>query len=185
MADFQQEDDDIIVEGFVGGRRQKETPAIPTAALASPRKSRWQVWAALTTLVLISAVGYGVQSFLAKVKLRVFVAASEAFQHEPGTRSDGDKKDDGTQSAEFRLVNLYPCVVVTRDKQRADYFVTITIHRYLQRDLFGNWADAELSISKPNGDVALLESFFQNERSIADIGQMPVDRTGEFLCKKH
>ena len=164
------------------GEGVAKAPAPFVASLIPPSRSEGWAWAALLAVAFLAAVGFGVWRYLAQRKVRVFVAASSTTQQEDGLTSAGDTREDETQAAEARLQE-YPCIVITTDKQRADFIVNISIQRYSQQDLSGNWAYANLSVSKGTGEVVLMDSFSQNRDSTADIAQMPPDRAAQFLCK--
>jgi hypothetical protein len=75
------------------------------------------------------------------------------------------------------------CIVLTNNKDQANYIVEITVERH-PADLSGDFGDAMLSITKRNGDIVLINSFYQDPKSTEDIAQQPITKTWEVLCSK-
>ena len=116
---------------------------------------------------------------------RVWVIYSEKYQDaDPLREKDYEQDADDNLFAEERLSwqisEDKTCMVLTHDKQKADYVVRISVVRYLSGgNTFGR---ADLSITKRNGDVILVESFYQDRKSAEDIAQQPITRTWGVLC---
>jgi hypothetical protein len=72
------------------------------------------------------------------------------------------------------------CIVLTRERQKADFVANISVIRYGGGgDLYGT---ASLLITKANGDVVLAEGLYQGRDFTADIAQQPITRVWETLC---
>jgi hypothetical protein len=55
-------------------------------------------------------------------------------------------------------------MVLTHDKQRADYIVSISVIRVPVNAPPGIFGEASLSVAKRNGDVVLVENFYQDRK---------------------
>ena len=109
---------------------------------------------------------------------RVFVSYLE--------KCEGEERDtNNTVFAEerlgWRISENKGCIVLTHDRKKADYLVSISVIRGINSQIFGQ---DSLSITKRNGDVVLADSFYQDLKSAEDIGQQPITRTWELLCQK-
>lgn len=120
---------------------------------------------------------------------RVWVEYSEKYQdRDPRRTQDYESVDkDNELFAEERLGWLMAsnkdCIVLTRDKRRADVLVSISVIRYINGgDAFG---EAHLSIARNDGDVLLVETFHQgrNRNAGEDIAQQPIIKTWNTLCE--
>ncbi len=151
--------------------------------------------ALLACVALVVAACAGLGFYLWGTPKRVWVTYTEKWQDYPGGE---DYKRDAEWDAALKLSaeqQLKPCVVLTHDRQNADYIVSISVVRYGSSTLPGlrepppglaPYGQAWLSIAKRNGDVMLVDSFLQNQNSAEDIGQQPVIRAREFVChQKH
>jgi hypothetical protein len=114
------------------------------------------------------------------------VRAFEKDDFEGGTQLPAE--DDTLSTEEGILVSMDAGVcVVTHNKTRADYLVTISVTRHGgDANRFG---DAELSVERANGDVVVSETFSQyahhsNGRVDDDIAQQPLKALVNLLCKK-
>ncbi len=109
---------------------------------------------------------------------RVWVEYSEKYKQD-----DYEKPADDPLLAEQRLQWLISenkgCIVLTRNRARADYLVSISVTRNIGGATFG---DASLSITDKNGDVVVAESFYQDRDSREDIATMPISATWRHLC---
>jgi hypothetical protein len=111
---------------------------------------------------------------------RVWVEYSEKYQDKnPMRTEDYERVDKENQLfAEERLGRLIAsnkdCIILTRDKQKADLLVSISVIRYIGGgDTFG---EAKLSITKHNGDVLLTDTFYQDRNSAEDIARQPISK---------
>jgi len=118
---------------------------------------------------------------------RVWVEYSEKTQDQNPMRTEDlevvDK--DSELLAEERLGWLIAsnkdCIILTHDKKKADLLVSISVIRYINGgETFGR---AALSITKRNGDVFLIETFYQDRNSAEDIAQQPVSKVWDALCQ--
>ena len=144
-------------------------------------------WAVIAVF-LLGAVGAYIsyrQFFRPK---RVFLTRHQTFQIESGVKAKDDLEEDDSPDAEQRLSWMMKerprCIVLTHNRQTADFVVNITVNRF-PTDRSGNFGNADLSIVKRNGDVIWLDSFEQNLKSTEDIGQAPLNKAWEVLCGPH
>lgn len=118
---------------------------------------------------------------------RVWVAYSEKYQDADLMRKEDYEQDVNNklfaeERLGWRIAGDSRCMVLTRDRQRADYIVSISVVRYINGgDTFGT---ASLSIAKRDGDIVLVDSFSQNFKSTEDIAQQPITKTWDVLCHK-
>ena len=112
----------------------------------------------------------------AKRPRRVSVTYSEKWRS-----ADDSKKEWPTDNDEILVEQKlnHACFVLTRNKARADYLVSIQVIRYMGGDTFG---EAKLNILNAHGDVVLAETFFQDRTSKEDIAQQPITETWNTLC---
>jgi hypothetical protein len=147
---------------------------------------RWKVIVALVLLVL--ATGFYICYRQVLRPKRVFLTRHQTFQLQSGLKGKDDIEEDDSLSAEQRLSSMMTesprCIVLTQNKQKADFIVKISVSRF-PTDFLGDFATADLSIAKRNGDVILVDAFEQNLKSAEDIAQSPLNRTWEVLCGKH
>lgn len=122
---------------------------------------------------------------------RVFIRSAEKLEDtvENQVFSTTDRSIDAEERFQAWIAGTTPCLVLTRNKDRADFLVHIDVTRYNPVQLFGAgnelWADGQLSVLRSNGDVVLNEYFFQGTgmwRAKDDIGQQPLKRVRELLC---
>jgi hypothetical protein len=148
------------------------------------RENDWNFQLAVVILVLIGIVMGAYVYSEKRTPKRVFLTRSQTFP-EADVKSKHDIVEDDSLDAEQRLSSLMlgnpHCIGLTHNKQNANYTVEITVQRH-PTDLLGNFADATLSITKSNGDVVLVESFYQDKNSKDDIAQQPITKTWEVLC---
>lgn len=118
---------------------------------------------------------------------RVWVEYSEEYQDKNPKRIEDYKwaDKDNASFAEERLASLVTsnkdCIVLTRDKRKADLLVSVSVIRYVNGgDTFG---EAKLSITKRNGDVLLIDTFYQDRNSAEDIAQQPISKVWGTLCQ--
>lgn len=139
----------------------------------------------LGSILVVAALAMGIYLYVeSRMPKRVFLTRSQRFQ-ETDVKSKDDLIEDDSLDAEQRLGFLLPnkpqCIVLTHNKMNADFIVEIMVERYAT-NVLGNFADATLSITKANGDVVLVDSFYQNRSSKDDIAQQPISKTWEVLC---
>jgi hypothetical protein len=117
----------------------------------------------------------------------VWISYSEKY-HDAGPARTEDYEADHTGEglfAEERLmwrIKEHPgCVVLTHDRQHADFIVSISVVRFLGGgNVFG---EASLYIQRAKGDVVAAERFYQGPESREDIAQQPVTTLWETLCE--
>jgi hypothetical protein len=138
-------------------------------------------------IVIMAGGAYSIFRWMRSPK-RVWVEYAERYEN----RLDASRQKDYVRVAEEeelfaeeqlgrRIRDNPRCMVLTRDRNKADYLVSITVIRYVGGgEIFG---EATLSMSKRNGDVLTSERFFQTRTSVADIAQMPVSRTWQIICE--
>src|SRR6266446_3610836 len=131
----------------------------------------------LASIFVVVVLAMGIYLYVeSRMPKRVFLTRSQRYQ-DTDVKSKDDTVEDDSLNAEQRLSFLLSdkrqCIVLTHNKTNADYIVEITVERY-PTDAFGNYADATLSITKVNGDVVLVEGFYQNRASKDDIAQQPI-----------
>ncbi len=139
----------------------------------------------LASIFVVVVLAMGIYLYVeSRMPKRVFLTRSQRYQ-DTDVKSKDDTVEDDSLNAEQRLSFLLSdkrqCIVLTHNKTNADYIVEITVERY-PTDAFGNYADATLSITKVNGDVVLVEGFYQNRASKDDIAQQPISKAWEVLC---
>lgn len=116
---------------------------------------------------------------------RVWVSYMEKYGDE------GQEKDRRLFAEErlgWRISQDKNCMLLTHDRQTADYVADISVVRGLdiytgggrEERVFGT---AILSITKQNGEVVLTDSFYQNLKSKEDIGQQPITGMWDALCR--
>ena len=69
--------------------------------------------------------------------------------------------------------------MLTRDRQKANFVVSISVVRYVGGNLYGT---ANLLFTKADGDVVLADTFYQDRDSRADMAQEPITASWETLC---
>jgi hypothetical protein len=151
------------------------------------RENDWRLRPLLALIVLIT-VTVGIYAYVQNhAPQRVFLTRSQRYQNEYGVKSQDDIVEDDTLDAEQRLSFLMSgnprCIVLTNNKDQANYIVEITVERH-PANLLGHFADAMLSITKRNGDIVLIDSFYQDRKSTDDIAQQPITKVWEVLCSK-
>jgi hypothetical protein len=109
---------------------------------------------------------------------RVWVSYLEKYE---GDERDTDNRVFGEERLGWRISENKGCMVLTHDRKKADYVVSISVIRGINAEIFG---EASLSIAKGNGEVVTTESFYQDHKSAEDIGQQPITKTWEVLCQK-
>jgi hypothetical protein len=152
------------------------------------RENDWRRLWPLAVLIILIAVAMGIYAYVENhAPQRVFLTRSQRYQNEYGVKSQDDIVEDDTLDAEQRLSWLMSgnprCIVLTNNKDQANYIVEITVERH-PANLLGHFADAMLSITKRNGDFVLIDSFYQDRKSTDDIAQQPITKTWEVLCSK-
>jgi len=103
---------------------------------------------------------------------------------------DGQEKDDrffAEERLQGRISGNPSCMVLTHNRQSADYIADISVVRGIDLYTGGGPQDrvfgaATLSVAKQDGDVVLVDSFFQNLKSKEDIGQQPITEVWEHFC---
>ena len=80
-----------------------------------------------------------------------------------------------------QLPSTKGCMVLTHNRQKADYVVSIAVIRYVDAGLFYS-SEAILSITKGNGDVVLVDYLTQDSNSTEDVGQQAITKMREVLC---
>jgi hypothetical protein len=150
------------------------------------RESDWSLWPVATVLILLVAIGF--YAYVENRTNRVFLTRSQKFETEYGVNNKDDTVENDSLDAEQRLSFLMSgnpnCFVLTHDREQANYIVKITVERHPEDPVLHHFGDAMLSITKRNGDVALIDSFYQTRDHGDDIAQQPITRTWEFLCSK-
>ena len=80
-----------------------------------------------------------------------------------------------------QLPSTKGCMVLTHNRQKADYVVSIAVIRYVDAGIsYGN--EAILSITKGNGDFVLVDYLTQDSNSTEDVGQQAITKLREVLC---
>lgn len=148
------------------------------------QESHWNL-RLVTGILVVIVLAIGIYLYLeSRMPKRIFLTSSERFQA-TDVKSKDDSVEDDSLYAEQGLGNLLsnkpPCIVLTHNKRNADYVVEIMVEHYPANAL-GIFADATLSITKANGDVVLVQSFFQSHDSKDEITQRPVSKTWDILC---
>jgi hypothetical protein len=151
------------------------------------RESDWRL-RPLIVLIILVTVAAGIYFYVENhAPRRVFLTRSQRYQNDYGVKSQDDIVEDDTLDAEQRLSFLMAgiprCIVLTKNKDQANYVVEITVERH-PPNLMGQFANAMLSVTKRNGDIVLIESFYQDSKSTDDIAQQPITKTWEVLCSK-
>jgi hypothetical protein len=152
------------------------------------RENDWRSLRTVAAFIILITVTIGIYAYEEKhAPQRVFLTRSQRYQNEYGVKSQDDIVEDDSLDAEQRLSFLMSgnprCIVLTNNKNQANYIVEITVERH-PTDLLGHFADAMLSITKRNGDIFLIGSFYQDSKSTDDIAQQPITKTWEVLCSK-
>ncbi len=137
--------------------------------------------------VALVAATLGLYVYQSTRPKRVWVEYSEKYQDKNPTRTQDyewvDK--DNILFAEERLGSLIAsskeCILLTRDKRKADLLVSISVIRYLNGG--STLGEAMLSITKRNGVVLLIDTFYQNRNSAEDIAQQPISKMWGTLCQ--
>ena len=80
-----------------------------------------------------------------------------------------------------QLPSTKGCMVLTHNRQKADYVVSIAVIQYVDGGLFYS-SEAILSITKGNGDVVLVDYLTQDSNSTEDVGQQAITKMREVLC---
>jgi hypothetical protein len=151
------------------------------------KENDWRLRPLVVFLILIAAT-VGIYAYLEDHSpRRVFLTRSQRYQNDYSVKSQDDIVEDDTLDAEqrlsWRILGNPRCIVLTKNRGQANYIVEITVERH-PADLLGHFGDAMLSITKRNGDIVLINSFYQDQKSTEDIAQQPITKTWEFLCPK-
>ena len=153
------------------------------------RENDWRSLWPLAVLIILIAVAMGIYACVENhAPQRVSLTRSQRYQNEYGVKSQDDIVEDDTLEAEQRLTWLMSgnprCLILTHDRKQANYIVEITVERHPAAPISGHYAEATLSITKRNGDVVLIDSFYQDRNSKDDIAQQPITKAWEVLCSK-
>ena len=109
---------------------------------------------------------------------RVFVSYSEKYEDKE--KAENDDVFFAEEQLSDMIAQNNTCMVLTHDKKHADYYINISVIRFVGGgDTYG---EASLSITRSNGDVVLAEHFFQNRQSKEDIARQPITRAWAMLC---
>jgi hypothetical protein len=152
------------------------------------RENEWKRWS-FAALIILVIVAIGIYAYVENhAPQRVFLTHSQRFQNDYGVKSQDDIVEDDSLEAEQRLSWLMSgnshCLVLTHDRKQANYVVEITVERHPASPISGHFGDATVSITKRNGDVVLIDSFYQDRNSADDIAQQPITKVWEVLCSK-
>ncbi len=111
---------------------------------------------------------------------RVWVTFSEKYQDQDYEKDWGNNSF-AEERLMWRISGNKGCMALTHDRQKADYVVSISVTRHPTDDL-GTFGNANLSITKQNGDVVLADSLYQDLKSAEDIAQQPITEVWTLLC---
>jgi hypothetical protein len=153
------------------------------------RENDWRSLWPLAVLIILVAVAMGIYAYVENhAPRRVYLTRSQRYQKEYGVKSQDDIVEDDTLVAEQRLSWLMEgnprCLILTHDRKQANYIVEITVERHPAEPVSGYFGHATLSITKRNGNVVLIDSFYQDRNSTDDIAQQPIMKTWNVLCSK-
>ena len=129
----------------------------------------------------------GVSFYTTQRLKRVVVSYSEKYEDKTiGRKEDYEKvEEDRASYAEEQLSTMIArnknCMVLSHDVEHSDYRVNISVSRFMGDP--STYGEATLSIARPNGDVVVTEHFYQ-DKNTDDIGQQPIKRAWDVLCKR-
>jgi hypothetical protein len=114
---------------------------------------------------------------------RVWVSYSEKAEY-VGYKELDERKLWAEEGFTLQISGNKGCMVLTRDRQKADYIVSSSVIRYSEdAPAIGS---AELSITKQNGDVVFVGHFIQDRKLNPndEILEQVVSWTWHLLCQK-
>lgn len=118
---------------------------------------------------------------------RVWVTYSEKYVDKTiGRTSDYEKVEADSalyaeEQLQYKIAGDKGCMLVTHDKEAADYHVEIAVSRFVGDP--STDGEAILTVTKRNGDVVDAERFYQDKKSEDDIAQQPIKQVWEVLSK--